>query len=246
MKIEEDERIDDLGLHGLKIIQNKKWFCFGMDSVVLSDFTKNIKIGAKVLDLGTGNGILPILLCGKTKLKEIIGIEIQKDVCNLARKNIEYNNLQGKFSVLEADIKTLDTRLPLGSFDVIVTNPPYKKVNTGLQNEDYTKLVARHEIECNLEDIIRVSNKLLNNKGEFYMVHRPERLVDILYYLRKYEIEPKILRLIQGKQGKKPNLVLIKGVKNGGDFLDVQPPLIVYNEDGTYTTEMEKIHGKKE
>ena len=246
MKIDEDERIDDLGLYGLKIIQNKNWFCFGMDSVVLSDFAKNIKKGAKVLDLGTGNGILPILLCGKTLLSEIVGVEIQSKVCNLARRNIELNNLQNRFSVIEENIKNLDEKFEPSSFDAVVTNPPYKKANTGIQNEEYEKLIARHEIECNIEDIARVSSKLLKNQGELYMVHRPERLVDIIYNLRKFKIEPKVLRFIQGKENKNPNLVLIKAVKNGGSFMEVLPPLVVYNEDGSYTSQMEQIHGKKE
>lgn len=240
------ERIDDLGCKGLKIIQNTDGFCFGMDAVLLSDFAKDIKRNAKVIDLGTGTGIIATLLCGKTDLKEIIGVEVQKEVCEMARRSIELNNLQDRFSILEANIKDLDKKLPVASFDAIVTNPPYKRENTGLQNEKETKLIARHEILCNLEDIVRVSGKLLKDKGVFYMVHRPERLVDIIYLLRKYKIEPKIIRLVQGKQGRAPNLVLVKAVKNAGVFVDIKPNLIVYNDDDTYTDEMEQIHGKKE
>ena len=240
------ERIDDLGLKGLKIIQNKDGFCFGIDSVLLSDFAKNMKPKAKVLDLGTGSGIIATLLCGKTDLKEIIGVEVQKEVCEMARRSIILNKLENRFSILEADIKQIDKILPLASFDAIVTNPPYKKENTGIQNEAKTKLIARHEILCNLEDIIKVSGRLLKDKGEFYMVHRPERLVDIIFLLRKYKIEPKVLRFVQGKEGRAPNLVLVKAVKNAGVFVEIKPPLIVYNNDDTYTEDMEQIHGKKE
>lgn len=242
----ENERIDDLGCYGLKLIQNKDGFCFGIDSVILSDFAKSIKPGSRVLDLGTGNGIIATLLCGKTKLKEIIGVEIQSEVCNLARKSIAYNHLEDKFSILEANIKDLDTQLPLASFNAIVTNPPYKKECTGIPNEAYTKFIARHEMACNLEDIIRVSSKLLEDKGEFYMVHRPERLVDILSLLRCYQLEPKVLRFVQGKVERRPKLVLIKAVRNAGVFLEVQSPLIIYQQNGEYTEEMKEIQRKKE
>jgi len=240
------ERIDDLGCKGLKLIQNTEGFCFGMDAVLLSDFAKDIRYNAKVLDLGTGTGIVATLLCGKTDLKEVIGVEVQKEVCEMARRSIVLNNLQDRFSIVEANIKDLDKKLPVASFDAIVTNPPYKREKTGLQNEKETKLIARHEILCNLEDIVRVSSKLLKDKGVFYMVHRPERLVDIIYLLRKYKIEPKVIRFVQGKQGRAPNLVLVKAVKNAGVFVDIKPNLIVYNDDDTYTDEMEQIHGKKE
>ena len=239
------ERIDDLGCKGLKIIQNTDGFCFGMDAVLLSDFAKDIKRNAKVIDLGTGTGIIATLLCGKTDLKEIIGVEVQKEVCEMARRSIELNNLQDRFSILEANIKDLDKKLPVASFDAIVTNPPYKRENTGLQNEKETKLIARHEILCNLEDIVRVSGKLLKDKGVFYMVHRPERLVDIFCEMRKVGLEPKKIRLVKPKENAKPNIVLIKAVKNGKPFLQVEKELTVYEQNGDYTDEILKIYEKE-
>lgn len=245
MKLKENERIDDLGLKGLKIIQNEKQFCFGIDSVLLSDFAKDIKKASKVVDLGTGSGIIATLLCGKTNLKEIIGVEIQEDVSNMAKRSIELNNLQNKIKILNEDLKKIDTIIPKQSIDVVVTNPPYKKNNTGIINDDKNKLISRHEVECSLEDIARVSNSILKDKGEFYMVHRPERLADIITILRKYKLEPKVLRLIQGKRDLKPTLLLIKAVKNANEFLEVKDTLIVYNDDGSYTQEILEIYGKE-
>ncbi len=245
MELNENERIDDLGLANLKIIQNEKNFCFGIDAVLLSDFAKGIKKGAKVVDLGTGSGIIATLLCGKTELEEIIGVEIQKDVSDMAKRSIELNNLQNRFKILNEDLKKIDTIISKQSIDVIVTNPPYKKCNTGIINDDKNKLISRHEVECNLDDIARVANSILKDKGEFYMVHRPERLPEIITVLKKYKLEPKILRLIQGRQNLKPNLLLIKAVKNANEFLEVQNTLVVYNDDGSYTDEILKIYGKE-
>ena len=179
MEIKKDERIDDLGIKNLKIIQNKKWFCFGIDSVLLANFAKNIKKDSYVLDLGTGSGIMPTLLCGKTELKKVVGIEIQKDVCDMAKRSIELNKINEKFEIICDSILNLNKYFEKQTFDVVITNPPYKKKNTGIINPDEPKMIARHEITANLEDFIRVAKDLLKDKGEFYMVHRPERLVDI-------------------------------------------------------------------
>lgn len=244
MELKENERIDDLEFKGLKIIQNEKGFCFGMDSVLLSDFAKNMKNNSTVLDLGTGTGIIPILLCGKTNLKKIIGIEIQQDVANMAKRSSQLNNLQDRFEVVNTNIIDLKNIYEKQSFDVIVTNPPYKKENTGITNENEAKLISRHEITANLEDFISISKDLLKDKGEFYMVHRPERLVDILSLMRKYKIEPKILKFVSPNKNKEPNLILIKGIKNANSFLRVEKNLYVYNEDGKYTNEILKIYNK--
>ena len=242
--LKENERIDDLEYKNLKIIQNKEGFCFGIDSVILSDFAKNIKNGAKVLDLGTGTGIIPILLCGKTNLKEVIGVEIQKEVAEMANRSIKLNNLEERFKIVNEDIKNLMKIYGKQTFDVIVTNPPYKKKDTGIINESEKKIISRHEITATLEDFIKVTKDLLKDKGEFYMVHRPERLVDILNIMRKYKIEPKILRFVYSKQDKEPNLILIKGVKNAKPFLRIEKNLYIYNDKGEYTEEILKIYKK--
>lgn len=243
--LEENERIDDLEYKGLKIVQNNNGFCFGIDAVLLSDFAKEIKNGAEVLDLGTGTGIVSILLCGKTNLKHITGVEIQKDVYKMAKKSIKLNNLEEKFNIINEDIKELSKKFTANSFDAIVTNPPYKKNDTGLKNSNEYKIISRHEVMCNIEDIIKISSKLLKNNGKLYMVHRPERIKDIIVNLDKYKMQIKEMRFIHPNVNKKPNMVLIKAVKNGGDFLNVQAPLFVYNEDGTYTDEILNIYNKK-
>ncbi len=245
VELKPDERIDDLEYKGLKIIQNKNGFCFGIDAVCLSDFAKEIPKGSKVIDLGTGTGILGILLCKKTELKSIIGVEIQEEVYDMAKRSVKLNNLEDKFSLLNEDIKNLDKKLELQSFDAIVTNPPYKKNDTGLKNSNEYKIISRHEVMCNIEDIIKISSKLLKNNGKLYMVHRPERIKDIIVNLDKYKMQIKEMRFIHPNINKKPNMVLIKAVKNGGDFLNIQAPLFVYNLDGSYTNEILKIYNKE-
>ena len=232
MNLQDNERIDDLEYKGLKIIQNKEAFCFGIDSILLSDFAKEIKNGSKVIDLGTGNGIIGIMLCAKTELSKMIGVEVQEESAKLTKRNIELNNFEEKFGVINKNINDLEDVLQMGTFDAVVTNPPYKKVGTGMTNENEKKLIARHEIKANLEDFIRVSSKLLKDKGNFYMVHRPDRLVDIIDNLRKYRLEPKVIRFIHPSFGKEPNMLLIKATKNGKPFLKVQEPLYVYKGDG--------------
>ena len=245
VEIKENERIDDLEFNDLKIIQNKDGFCFGIDSVLISDFSKSIRNKSIVADLGTGTGVISILLTGKTKLEKIYGIEIQSEVADMARRSVKLNDLENKIEIINDNLKNMSKYFSKGSFDAIVTNPPYQKNDTGLKSEDTRHLISRHEMECNLEDIILVAKDFLKDKGEIYMVHRPERLVDILYLFRKYRIEPKEIRFVNSKANQKPNLILIKAVKNGKEFLKVREPLIIYNEDGTYTDEILKIYGKK-
>ena len=245
INLKENERIDDLEFKGLQIIQNEKGFCFGIDSVLLSDFAKNIKRGSKVLDLGTGTGIIPILLCGKTELKEVIGVEIQKEVSNMAKRSSILNNLQDRFKVINENILGLNNLYKKQTFDVIVTNPPYKRKSTGIVNEEEKKIISRHETTANLEDFIKISRDLLKDKGEFYMVHRPERLVDILSLLRYYKIEPKEIRFVYSNINKQPKLILIKGIKNAKPFLKVNKNLYIYDENGNYTKEILEIYNKK-
>ena len=245
IKLNENEVIDDLELNNLKIIQNKKGFCFGIDSILLSDFAKELKKNAKVLDLGTGTGIISILLCEKTNLKEIIGIEVQKDVYEMAKRSIKLNGLENKFKIINENILNLNNIFEKNSIDVIVTNPPYKKENTGIINDNQKKLISKHEVTANLEDFIKISKDLLKDKGEFYMVHRPERLVDILSLMRKYKIEPKVLRMVYSTENKPPKLILIKGVKNAKEFLKVEKNLYIYDNKGNYTEEIKRIYNKK-
>ena len=244
VKLNKNEKIDDLQIEGLKIIQNKTGFCFGIDSILLSDFAKGIKKEARVLDLGTGTGIIATLLCAKTKLKEIIGIEIQKDVYEMALRSIKLNGLENKFKIINEDIKNINKIIQKNSIDVVVTNPPYKKRGTGLKNEDEKKIISRHETTANLKDFIKISYELLKDRGEFYMVHRIDRLVDILSIMRECKIEPKVLRFVYSNKNSEPKLILIKGIKNAKPFLEVQNNLYIYNDDGTYTEEINHIYNK--
>ena len=245
MDLKENERIDDLEFEDLKIIQNTKGFCFGIDSVLLSDFAKNIKKNSTIVDLGTGTGIISILLSKKTEAKKIYGIELQEEVCDMASRSVLLNNLQDKIEIINKNIKNISDKLGINVSDVVVTNPPYKKYGTGLLNENDSKIISRHEKECTLEDVIKQSFKILKDKGLFYMVHRPDRLVDIIYLMRKYKIEPKEIRIVYSNIKSKAVLVLIKGIKNAGEELKVLSPLYIYNEDGTYTDEVLKIYNKK-
>ena len=244
MELFENERIDDLQYKGLKIIQNKKGFCFGVDSVLLSDFAKEIKRNSTVVDIGTGTGIIGLLLCKKTNLKKIYGIEIQTEVAQMAEKSVKLNNLEDKFEIINCDINNIFEYLKANSIDCIVTNPPYKKVNTGLKNENEKQMISRHEVMCTLEDVVEKSSKLLKDRGEFFMVHRAERLVDIMCELRKYHLEPKKIRFVHPKSNEKPNLILVKAVKYANEFLKIDKPLIIHDEDGNYTEEILKIYGK--
>ena len=244
MKLKENERIDDLEFKGLKIIQNKNGFCFGIDSVILSDFAKNVKPNSNIMDLGTGTGILPILLSAKTEAKKIWGIEIQEDVANMAKRSVLLNKLEEKIEIINENILNLESKFEKNSIDVIVTNPPYKKKGTGVINEKESKLIARNEITASLEDFIEISSKLLKYKGEIFMVHRPERLVDILYLMRNKKIEPKNIRFVYANKESEPKLILVRGVKNAKEFLKVEKNLYIYNEDGNYSDEILKIYNK--
>ena len=243
-ELKENERIDDLEYKGLKIIQNKKGFCFGIDSVLLTDLAKEIKPNSKIIDLGSGTGIIPILLSAKTKNTHFIGVEIQKDVAEMASRSIELNHLENRIKIENDSISNLKAKYEKGSFDAVTTNPPYKKLNTGLINENSQKLISRHEITASLEDFIETASYLLKDFGEFYMVHRPDRLVDIFYLMRKNKIEPKIIRFVYPNKQKLTNLILIKGIKCGKPFLKFEDNLYVYDEDGNYTEEILRIYNK--
>ena len=243
--IKENERIDDLEYKGLKIIQNKEGFCFGIDSILLANFAKEIKKESKIIDLGTGTGILGILLSAKIENLNIVGVEIQQEVYEMAKRSIALNHLEEKFNLIHASIKQLEDKVEMGTFDAVITNPPYKKNHSGLQSENEKKQISRHEITANLEDFIQNSVKLLKDKKDFYMVHRPERLADIMELLRKYKLEPKKLQLVHPQIGKAPNLLLIKATKNANPFLTIEKPLYIYQQDGQYTDEILNIYGKR-
>ena len=242
--LKENERIDDLEYKGLKIIQNTEGFCFGIDAVLLSDFAKEIRNDSEVLDLGTGTGILSILLSAKTNLKKIYGIEIQENVADMAKRSVALNKLENKIEIINKNIKELEEIFEKNYFDSIVTNPPYKKLETGKTNEKQNKFISRHEVTANLEDFIKVSFNLLKDKGALYMVHRPERLAEIIYELKKHKLEPKKIKFVHSNYKQEPKLVLIKAVKNAKEFLKVEKPLFVYNEQGEYTEEILKIYNK--
>ena len=245
MELKENERIDDLEFKGLKIIQDSTGFCFGIDSVLLSDYAKNIKSGSEIVDIGTGTGIIGILLTGKTENTHITGIEIQAEVAQMAERSIKLNNLEDRFCIKNINIKDVFSEIKPNTIDAIITNPPYMRENTGAKNLEKKKLISRCEVECTLEDVIEISYKLLKSKSEFYMVHRAERIVDILYNLRKCKLEPKNIRFVHSKAEKEPNLVLIKCVKDAGNSLTIDKPLVVYNEKGEYTEEILEIYNKK-
>lgn len=245
IKLKKNERIDDLEYKGLKIIQNTDGFCFGIDAVLLSDFAKEIKNNSKVFDLGTGTGILSILLAGKTNLSKIYGIEIQEEVADMAKRSVKLNNLEDRIEIINKNIKELSDIFEKGSVDAIVTNPPYKKLNTGLENDNEAKFISRHEVTASLEDFIKVSFDLLKDKGTLYMVHRPERLAEIIYNLKSNKLEPKSIRFVHSNTEDDPKLVLIKAVKNAKEFVKIERPLFVYDKSGEYTDEILRIYNKK-
>lgn len=242
MELREDERIDDLQFKDLKIIQNKNAFCFGIDAVLLSDFSKKIKANSTVVDLCTGTGIVAILLEAKTKAKKIYAVEIQKDIAEMAKRSVILNKQEDKIEVVNEDLKNIDKVFGKATVDVVTVNPPYKKVGSGIINELDTKTISRHEVLCTLEDIVEKSVKILKTGGSFFMVHRTERLVDILSVMREKKLEPKRIRFVHPSSGKAPNLVLVEGVKGGKPFLKIDEPIYVYDENGNYTCTVMDIY----
>lgn len=240
-KLREGERLDDLQLKGYEIIQSPGRFCFGMDAVLLSAFAK-VKKGEKVLDLGTGTGILPILLEAKNPGEHYVGLEIQEESADMARRSVAHNHLEDKIQIITGDIKEASAIFGQDSFDVITTNPPYMIGGHGIRNENEALSIARHEVLCSLEDILRESATVLKEKGRFYMIHRPFRLPEIMGTMSRYGIEPKRMRLVYPYVDKEPNMVLIEGRKGGNPRMTVEKPLIVYNSDRSYTKEVWENH----
>lgn len=236
------ERLDELHRNGYKIIQNEEKFCFGMDAVLLSGFAK-VKPGETVLDMGTGTGIIPILLEAKSQGKHFTGLEIQKESADMARRSVAYNHLEDKISIVEGDIKEADRLFALASFDVITCNPPYMTGNHGLLNPDLPKAIARHELLCTFEDVARQAERLLRPGGRFYLVHRPFRLAELMITLSRYHLEPKRMKLVHPFLDKEPNMVLLEAMRGAKPRITVEAPLIVYKEPGVYTDEIYDIYG---
>jgi len=239
--IKEDETIDDLQLKNLNLIQKKDGFKFGIDAVLLSDFAC-IKNKHRVIDLCTGTGIIPFLIYGKYEPQSIYGLEIQEEMVDMAKRSVKLNSLDEKVFFLNEDLKNIEFLKKLKKFDVVTVNPPYKLNNSGIINPNDKLAIARHEILCNLEDVISASRVLLKDNGRLFMIHRPERLADIFTLMRKYKIEPKRVKMIHPKIGKAPNIVLVEGQRDGGAYLKWEAPLYVYDDNGTYTKEIDSIY----
>lgn len=244
MKVElkSGERIVDLERNGYQIIQDRERFCFGMDAVLLTGFVK-VKRGEKVLDLGTGTGIIPILLEAKTEGNHFVGLEIQEDSAEMARRSVTLNGLDEKINIVDGDIKEASKIFGGATFDVVTTNPPYMTEHHGLQNPEEPKAIARHELKCTLEDVVRESAKVLRPGGRFYMVHRPRRLNEIINLMTQYKIEPKRIRMVHPFADREANMILVEGLRGGRSMMKVEPPLIVYKEQGVYTDEIYNIYG---
>ena len=242
IELKDGERIDDLQRCGYKIIQNTEKFCFGMDAVLLSGFCR-VNADEKVIDLGTGTGILPILLSAKTKGSHFTGLEIQKESADMAERSVKLNDLCDKISIITGDIKTVADDFGTGSFDVVVSNPPYMIDNHGIKNPDGPKAIARHEIKCDFEDIAKAAKHLLKAQGRLYLVHRPFRLVELFETLTKYGLEPKRMKFVHPYIDHEPNMVLIEAYRGGKRRITVEKPLIVYESEHKYTQEIYDIYG---
>jgi len=237
------ERIDDLQINGLRIIQNPQGFCFGTDAVLLANYVA-LKKGDYVVDLGTGTGIIPILLAGKSENTLVKAVEIQSQMADMAERSVKLNRLEHRIQVINGDLKALEKHLPSNSFQVVTSNPPYM-VPQGLINPGEAKAISRHEVKCTLEDVVKAAARLLQYQGRFYLIHRPQRLVDILTCCRDHRLEPKQLRFVHSDPTKKPVLLLLECRKEGRPELKFMDPLMIRGESGNYTEELHQIYGKK-
>lgn len=242
IKLLPGERLDELQRNGYQIIQNPERFCFGMDAVLLSGFAQ-AKRNERCLDLGCGNGIIPILMEAKTGGQHFTGLEIQTESADMARRSVALNHLQEKIDIVDGDIKDASKIFGASSFHVVTTNPPYMTAQHGLTNANEAKMIARHEVLCTLDDILRESARLLMPGGRFYMVHRPFRLAEIISGMVRCGMEPKRMRLVYPYADREPNMVLLEGVRGGKPRMTVEKPLIVYKEPGQYTDEIYETYG---
>lgn len=237
-----NERVDDLNLNGKKIIQNTDYFCFGIDSVLLANFVKSNSSKNVVVDLCSGSGIISVIISQKKNVRKIFSVELQDEMFDLLERNIKLNNLDEVISPVKANIKEyyMDKKV-----DIVVCNPPYKEIGTGVENENTVKYIARHEKECTLEDVFICASRLLKQKGKLYLVHKPQRLADLIVFARKYKLEAKTLRFVYPTIDSKPSIVLIEYMYCGGNEINVLPPLIEYDENGNYTKEILDIYGSE-
>ncbi|MGC6174448.1 tRNA1(Val) (adenine(37)-N6)-methyltransferase [Lacrimispora sp. 38-1] len=242
IKLKDNERIDDLQRNGYQIIQNRDGFCFGMDAVLLSGFAK-VKPGEKAVDLGTGTGIIPILLEAKNEGIHYTGLEIQEEVADMAARSVALNHLEDKITIVRGDIKEASRLFGAASFDVVTSNPPYMNDSHGLKNPDLPKAISRHEVLCTLEDVTREAARLLRPGGRFYLVHRPHRLIEIITALKCVGLEPKRMKMVHPFADKEANMVLVEAVRGGRSMIKVEAPVIVYKEPGVYTDEIYTIYG---
>ena len=244
VKINIDEGVDDLQLNGLRLIQKQQGFRFGVDAVLLSHFA-NIKNKHRVIDLCTGTGIVPFLAYGKYEPKEVVGLEIQEDMVEMANRSSILNDTTDVVKFVQGDLKDKALLDSLGKFDVLTVNPPYKLNNAGIVNPNDKLAIARHEVMCTIEDVIIAARRLLKDNGRMFIVHRPERLADIFVLMRKHKIEPKRVRMVQPNTKKAPNIVLVEGQRDGGAFLKWEETLYVYDDNGNYSEEIDRIYGRK-
>ena len=250
------ERIENTGFGNIKLIQDPEQFCYGVDAVILADFANSLYPAfKKAADLGTGNGIIPLILSHKNSEAHITGVEIQPDAADMAMRSCRLNGLEEKINFVVADVADIadgkisksikDLALYEGFMDMVTCNPPYFVKGGAIPSSSKAKFIARHETTAGVEDFIKTAEKLLKRKGHFFMVHRPSRLADIMYYCRKYGLEPKDMRMVVPKPGETPNILLIHCIKGGGRELNVMKELSVYNEDGSYSDEIEHIYERK-
>ena len=240
--LKEKERLDDLQLSGLKIIQDPERFCFGMDAVLLSGFVR-ARQGDQLLDLGTGTGILPLLLSAKTQCAHLTGLEIQEESADMARRSVALNHLEERISIVSGDLKEAGQIFAPASFDCITCNPPYMIGQHGITNPDAPKAIARHEILCTFEDVAAAAEKLLKSGGKFFLVHRPFRLAELIVTLTSHKLEPKRMRLVYPYADKEPNMVLLEAVRGGNSRMTVEPPLIIFDRPGEYSREIKDNYG---
>lgn len=242
--LNDDELLDDLQLDGLMIIQKKNSFKFGIDAVLVANFAK-AKKGDVIVDFGSGTGVIPLIASAKTKAERVVAFEIQKDMVEMSRRSVEMNKLGSRIEILHEDIKNAPLILGKASVDVVISNPPYFKRSGAIVNPNDYKAISRHEVLVDLETICSSASQILKPGGSLYMIHRPDRLADIVYHLRNSRLEPKIIRFVQPRIGAAPNLLLIKAVRGGNAELRFENPLIVYNEDGSFTDELKQIYSSK-
>lgn len=242
VEIRDDERIDDLQRNHYRIIQKKKGFCFGMDAVLLSGFAQ-MGEGETVIDLGTGTGIIHILLEAKTKGKHFVGLEIQESVAEMALRSVHLNGLEQKIEIVQGDIREACRIFGKASFDVVTSNPPYMINQHGMKNPDPVKAISRHEVLCTLEDVARESSMLLRPGGHFFMIHRPRRLTEIICVLRKYGLEAKRIKMVHPFVDREANMVMIESVRGGHPMMKVEAPVVVFERPGVYSEEIRTTYG---